>query len=454
MAFLLIYLYLSIRPISSISENQAIMSLAFENISESIFQSNGRVALRNFGSGLDIIDSLINSLKRNSIPYSMKQEEIISTTNKSYEVNGSEILTFDSVNSFQQFNEMVKLTNDFPNDIHIFILCENARDQEIASIKVSSDLLTHILQYEYFIIEEAEVIRLLTFVWYTPKSCRKLQLVEVNRFDKKSRKWMGSDFVLNKFENFHRCPLVFGLIQHRIFNNFHIIDNSTIIYSGFFIRIFKELQENLNFTFDVNAKVRDTDTGIELLKELPVDYFIENGCYNFFFKESETIFNTSRSMTRSFSFLRTQMALPPGEKHTGYEKFVLCFDKLTWILIIVTFVVAFSTIFIVNFSSDLVKNIVFERVITSPALNVARIFSGVSQVTTPRRTFARILTVLFILYSLIIRTSWQGKMFEFLQKNMTKPGVRTIDEMIEKTYSFYVTEAFLYLYKNTDLARR
>jgi hypothetical protein len=44
----------------------------------------------------------------------------------------------------------------------------------------------------------------------------------------------------------------------------------------------------------------------------------------------------------------------------------------------------------------------------------------------------------FIVYSLIIRTAWQSKIFEFMSQEMRKPEVKTIDEAIEKDFDFYM----------------
>lgn len=50
--------------------------------------------------------------------------------------------------------------------------------------------------------------------------------------------------------------------------------------------------------------------------------------------------------------------------------------------------------------------------------------------------------MLVIMFSLIIRTAYQGKMFEFLQKEMLKPTIRSIEEMIEQNYTIHVVSGF------------
>lgn len=58
----------------------------------------------------------------------------------------------------------------------------------------------------------------------------------------------------------------------------------------------------------------------------------------------------------------------------------------------------------------------------------------------PGRNFSRFLLVSFMLFSLVMRTAYQGKQFQFMQNEMRRPDVKTIDEMIESNFTLYVYE--------------
>lgn len=62
---------------------------------------------------------------------------------------------------------------------------------------------TEILRYQYFLIEEGNCWRILTFVWYTPESCDDLQLIEMNGFNKITNRWNSSNFEIKKFQTFY-----------------------------------------------------------------------------------------------------------------------------------------------------------------------------------------------------------------------------------------------------------
>lgn len=56
----------------------------------------------------------------------------------------------------------------------------------------------------------------------------------------------------------------------------------------------------------------------------------------------------------------------------------------------------------------------------------------------PGRNFARFILMLFVLFSLVMRTAYQGKQFEFIQKEMRKKNVQTIDELVKLNYTLTV----------------
>lgn len=58
----------------------------------------------------------------------------------------------------------------------------------------------------------------------------------------------------------------------------------------------------------------------------------------------------------------------------------------------------------------------------------------------PTRNFARFSLMLFIIYCLIMRTVYQGGIYNILKSNDGKPDVATIDELVVKGYTFYIYE--------------
>lgn len=82
------------------------------------------------------------------------------------------------------------------------------------------------------------------------------------------------------------------------------------------------------------------------------------------------------------------------------------------------------------------------------------VFFGIGMTQLPGRNFARFLLMLYILFCLVIRTAYQGKQFEFLQKDMRPADVETIDEMIEKNFTFHVENGSSKSFKEMDFFKR
>src|SRR5690349_25032442 len=130
------------------------------------------------------------------------------------------------------------------------------------------------------------------------------------------------------------------------------------------------------------------------------------------------------------------------------------FDFFTWALIASTFLASFLAILILYFVKRSIRDFVIGSNVMAPSLNVVQIFFGISQIVVPRTNFARYLTMLFILFCLIIRTAWQGKMYEFMQKDVAKPEPETVEEMIEQGFTFYTEPLFKFNHGQTEIAKR
>lgn len=53
-----------------------------------------------------------------------------------------------------------------------------------------------------------------------------------------------------------------------------------------------------------------------------------------------------------------------------------------------------------------------------------------------------------------MRTAYQGKQFEFLQKEMRKPNVQTIQEMIDQNFTLYIDEIYTGFHDQMDFKKR
>ena len=75
----------------------------------------------------------------------------------------------------------------------------------------------------------------------------------------------------------------------------------------------------------------------------------------------------------------------------------------------------------------------------SPFLNVLEVFVGGSLSQLPKQNFARCLLMIFVLYSLVVRSTYQGGLLKNMQSDDRKKPVESVAEMMEKGFNFYMT---------------
>lgn len=313
----------------------------------------------------------------------------------------------DSVKSLENFNNLTKLPFTFSVLQQLVIFLQNGTFEEVVMV-ASPEVKNSIIEYEYFVIEEENSVHMLTFVWYSSEKCGVAQLVEVNIFDKSSSQWQHGSFNLDKFSNFHGCQLNFlfdgGMSEFwplEVDN-----DNKAITKChGYSCAIVRDFSSALNYTFPMNM-IYESKT---MWPEIPHDMLVFCDALMYRHIADPTLQN---SVTRPFYHFEHFLATPPGEEYNEDEKLLLPFDEPTWLLIGITFAAAFATI------------------------------------------FARYLLMLFILFSLVVRTAYQEKMFEFLQKEMRKPTVTSVDEMIDQNFTFYMLQTFKSTFPELDTSKR
>lgn len=355
-------------------------------------------------------------------------------------MDASAIVLLHSLTSLVAFNNQTRIPTSFSKSHQIFVYCQNWSHDDLPIISVSTETAS-IIQNEYFVVKEETSVRLLTFVWYTPNICGQPQLVEVNRFDKLKGRWLYGDFKIDKFANFHGCQISF-LVTLSKPEYYGTIDSRTKEVTdcvGYICAALKDFSSALNFGYRVYKYDERS------IPKLPYDVHLQVTFLSSIVYLKDIVY-TRPTFSEDLFF-----AVPPGEKYNGFEKLCLPFDDETWLWIAITFSSAFVTIFVLKFVKKSIADFVIGAGNTTPVLNVIRAFFGISQIASPEGNFARFLLMMLILFSLIIRTAYQGVMFDFLQKDMRKPGAMDIEEIIDNNFTIYMPHGYS---RVTDLHKR
>ena len=135
--------------------------------------------------------------------------------------------------------------------------------------------------------------------------------------------------------------------------------------------------------------------------------------------------------------------IAPGEPYTDLERMFMMFDFETWVAIALTLTAAILATLGLNFVSEKFCIFIAGQESQSPTMNLASIFLTGGQARAPRKSFARFIFILFVFWSLIIRTCYQSLFFELLQADLRKSTIKTLDDLFESNITLYEVERSL-----------
>jgi hypothetical protein len=209
-------------------------------------------------------------------------------------------------------------------------------------------------------------------------------------------------------------------------------ENSDLISAdGYLIEFILALSEKMNFIpiFNPIIRIRDMKTKYK-----------KNNQFYLGLMSANTIVDSS--IFRPILFADVGFIIPSGKFYPQFMKLILPFRSNLWIAIFLLFLFAIITITIINLTFVSMKEKIYGEGVKTPITNLFSSLFGVAQNVVPTRHTPRILLMSFILFSFVIRTAYQGKLFKFLQIEPREKEVQTIKEMIEKNFTFIVPEKF------------
>ena len=341
------------------------------------------------------------------------------------------IFLFDTLDNYRNFRWVLHLHDHqrMKTELNRLVYCEDASETEIQQI-IESDRMHKRETYESFLIVKNDQISLQTMTRFTKQKCSVDQLVEINQFSSLERKWKTEKFFMPRIENFHGCELKtevyqfngIGLPFIRVSNK----KDGTKTAIGSLAEMFDALSTHLNFT----ATFTEGDDERKTLYDFRIGTDQLNWIYDTYSPSSDPIYFTSDIYV-----------VPPGELYTSWEKLFLPFDQPTWIWVGISFAIAFLVILLTKVSkSHSIYEFIIGSNVSTPSLNVIAIFMGIGQILLPQRNVSRFLFISFILFSLIMRTAYQGKYFEFLTSDMRKKPMQTFEELNDKNFTVIINQ--------------
>lgn len=283
-------------------------------------------------------------------------------------------------------------------------------------------------------------IGMFTFFPFANQSCgNETSLKLINTFNVATRTWSTKAFVPEKFRNLNLCSLKLAVQGASA--------PSVIIQSdkffGFEVDIFNEIADEFNSTtsfedFKTVGSIYEngtTTTGMlpQVYKRTHVAAF---GTLSLQLERTQFL-----TETKSFLSLPIVLVIPPAKIISPFQKLVRPFTILVWSLLLLTFLIGFIIIITLKCSSRRSYDFIVGPGVNYPFTNMMIAFFGGTQSKIPSNNFARYLLMNFLLFCLVIRVLYQGKLFLMLRMELHEKEAATIDDMMEREMIFYTYES-------------
>lgn len=417
-----------------------------------IFQSiNSTQIAVNVNENLDFVESISFILSK------VPTIKLIS----SYDCEIANKILKTSANSFYASTSSVKISHkNIPALIvveslhdfkHIDVLDENPK--QILIIVTKNDLrgAENILLAFYkhsvidvnFLVKLDDQISLLTFNPFDDGKCgSKLKLNLINVFDSRNKSWRGDKFYPSKATNLYRCKLNVAVNSNIPFTIAQTHLNGTKTFDGIEVFLVRELARDFNFVANF--------TGPFATSGFIFDNGTSTGALSTVFQRKNDLIIGKLShqldrvkyltATTFFASSPVVIVMPPTPSISPFVKLYLPFTSTVWLMIISIFIIGCLVIIVTHFFNRKLYLLIVGEGVNYPALNLAIAAMGSSQTTLPRKNFPRQLLVHFLIFCLILRSTYQGRLFNILQKEISEKEPTTIDELVERNFVFYTYE--------------
>jgi hypothetical protein len=227
--------------------------------------------------------------------------------------------------------------------------------------------------------------------------------------------------------------------------------------SGHDIDLIRDVAMMMNFTIQLNI----------LNETKPWGFLLENGTSGgtikkIIDKEADIGFGgfyltKNRAKFMSFcvySDVKIVLVIPPGKPLSAFEKLFRPFSFNAWIALLLTVSVGILIVFFIRRQERMVQDFIFGHNTGNPYFNMLDIVLNGSQTVQPGRNFSRVILTLFVVFCIIIRTTYQASLFQFLQNEQKHGEIQTVDELIEKEFDVFMYESFQELSNGLKIHQR
>lgn len=326
------------------------------------------------------------------------------------------------ISNFRQFQEIYKSFSPNLYRFNGFYIIAIVSDH-FQEVELIFKLLWDISVYNVILISEGinSTVDVTTFIPFDKQNCNDTSPITINKFQDGRFTNGAKNLFIDKMKNLQKCYVRVAVsntstpavIAQNIQNGSFLTE-----LSGRDINLINALAWKLNFRINYTFIGKEgylysngTSKGpLKALLGLKADLSLSD----WWLKENRLKFFDSSNSYISDSII---FVVPSGEELSALYKLIHPFTPTLWIFVSFCFLFGVVTILVVKRQAKATQMFVFGAGVHNPLLNLFIAFIGGYQPVLPIRNFARFILMTFILYSLVIRTLYQGAYFQLLQTN-------------------------------------
>lgn len=393
------------------------------------------------GYFMSFLDELITRCKSTYLIRLDNYTHILTTPNR---IKRNSVFFLDTMEVFNILVKNIVPTKfDFKGNF-LFVLMNTSKTLDSSGDVFSALWQKYVYNVNAIYKTDGNEIVVTTFLPFeSSKSCGDTQPKIINKF--RHGKFENNLIFPPKMRNFNGCPL-----RVVTFEDVDVVmraADSDKLY-GYGIELLDVLAEQLNFKPDINflygdfpfGIVYDNGTSVGALGELYKN--LSDLAIGTFFLKPQRI--KLFDYTTTFDVDDLVWVIPPGRFYSPLEKLLQPFSNIVWILISVIIIIGISVILIINYKFRNFKNFVYGTNVNHPLINMILVILGTQQTHLPKRNFARFLLMMFLIFCLVVRNIYQGALYQFLHSDGRHKEVQSVEEMIEKNFTFYAYELSMF----------
>ncbi|KAL7017001.1 hypothetical protein ACKWTF_010219 [Chironomus riparius] len=363
----------------------------------------------------------------------------------------SAFVVISNFSDFKKFFKEVYPIN-FSYNVHLIIAFIDGKIPEVQEI--FKDLWKVNLHNVIIIFEDQhEQLSVVTFFpFQSSKDCSNTTPIVINKFINRTFTHDLFNIFPKKMENLHQCEIKVATsnnIAPHIYTK--IMPDGSEIFYGRDFELISTLSSSLKFKLNFSF-VSYFGCLFELEKQEGVLTNILNNKSDLVIANCWLRLERLKTFDVSTIYFAdiTLMAYPLLADMSSFEKLFYPLDIYTWILLMAYLIIGIILILIIKRKSMTIQNFVFGRNVQYPYLNMIIGLLGTTQHKLPGTNFARFLLMNFLILSLIIRTGYQGRLYQLMQANIKGSEPQTLMEMREQGYTFHSAEVLSLLTSDSD----